>query len=227
MRGNRGAGDRAVGGEQGSAELDQRPLQRRVDLRQPLPHLPSGVCERRLTGTASRQPVRKTAVLTALGPERRELRAQPHGQQLEEPFRRRQPGQRVAAEILHLEPAGDQLTRGLREQDLAAVSGRTDPGRPVDVDTEIAAAFYARLTRVQPHPDAQRDPLRPAMLSQQLLCRNRRRHSILRPLKDREELISAALDLVATRLRHRLAQQTPVLFPNSTEVFSEPMHKRR
>ena len=62
-----GAGQRAVGGEQGGAELDQRPLQRRGDLRQPLPHLPGGICERRLPGTASRQPAREPAALTALG----------------------------------------------------------------------------------------------------------------------------------------------------------------
>ena len=60
------AGQRAVGGKQGSAELDQRPLQRRGNLRQPLPHLPGGICERRLTGTASRQPAREPAALTAL-----------------------------------------------------------------------------------------------------------------------------------------------------------------
>ena len=85
--------DRAVGGEQGGAELDQRPLQRRGDVRQPLPHLPGGVRERRLAGAASRQPAREPAALTALCPKRRELRAQPHDQQLEEPLRRRQPGQ--------------------------------------------------------------------------------------------------------------------------------------
>ena len=107
------------------------------------------------------------------------------------------------------------------------MSGCANPGRPVDIDTQVPAAFYARLTRVQTHPHAQRDSLRPSLLSQQPLCRNRRRHPILRPLKGRKELISAALHLVATRIRHRLAQHTPVLFPHSTEVFSEPMHKRR
>jgi hypothetical protein len=97
----------------------------------------------------------------------------------------------------------------------------------VHIDTQIPATFHCRLAGVQTHPHAQRNPLRPGMTGQQPLCRNRRRHSILRALKDREELISATLDLVATRIRHRLAQQTPVLFSNSTEGVSEPMHKRR
>ena len=78
-----GAGQCAVGGEQGGAELDQRPLQRGGDPRQPLPHLPGGVCERRLPGGASWQPGRESAALSALGAERRELRAQPRDQQLE------------------------------------------------------------------------------------------------------------------------------------------------
>ena len=63
-----GACERAVGGEQGCAELSQRSLQRRGGGGQPLPLQPGSVCERRLTGTAFRQPAREPAAVTALGP---------------------------------------------------------------------------------------------------------------------------------------------------------------
>jgi hypothetical protein len=62
------AGERAVGGEQGGAELDQRSLQGRGDVWQAVSHLPGGVCERRLVGTASWQSGYEPAMLTALGP---------------------------------------------------------------------------------------------------------------------------------------------------------------
>jgi hypothetical protein len=58
------------------------------------------------------------------------------------------------------------------------------------------------------------------------LCRDGCGRPVLRPLKDRKELVGPALDLVPARIRHRLAQQTPVLFPNCTEAVPEPMHKR-
>ena len=85
------------------------------------------------------------------------------------------------------------------------MSGRTDTGRTVDVHAEVAAAFNARLPGVQAHPHAQRDTFRPGMPGQQPLGGNRRRRPVFRPLKDGKELIGSALDLVATRLRHRLA----------------------
>ena len=107
------------------------------------------------------------------------------------------------------------------------MSGRTDPGRPVHIDSQIPATFDAGLARVQTHPHPQQDTLRPGVPSQQPLRRNRRRGPVLRPLKGREELISPALHLVPTRIRHRFSKQPPVLFPHRTEVFSEPMHKRR
>jgi hypothetical protein len=64
------------------------------------------------------------------------------------------------------------------------------------------------------------------MRHKQSLGSNRGRGPILRPLKAGEELIGPAIHLVATRIRHRLAEQAPMLVPNGTVVLPEPMDER-
>ena len=174
-------------------------------------------------GTASRQHPRKTPMLRPSARRRHD----PEREQREHQWRPlRRSSRRSSNRVLHLEPACDQLTRGLREQDLAAVSGRADPGRPCTSrprypppstpGSPVCRPIRTRSVIPSGHPCSASSrwpqpppPPRPS------------------PAERPQELVGAALDLVATRLRHRLAQQTPVLFPNSTEVLPEPMHKRR
>ena len=58
----------------------------------------------------------------------------------------------------------DEGPRRVRDEDLAAMPGRGDPGRAMDVDPDVVVAAQPTLAGVQPHPDAhgQRHPARSA-----------------------------------------------------------------
>ena len=75
--------------------------------------------------------------------------------QLEEALRRREVLETVLPEVAN-GLAGDEVARRLRQEDLPAVPGGSDPRRAVDVDPEVALLGYDRLARVEPHADADR-----------------------------------------------------------------------
>ena len=57
--------------------------------------------------------------------------------ELEEPERRPEVLQPVVAEVAEIEVTVEQRARRLRDDDLTAVAGRTDPGRAVDVHAHV------------------------------------------------------------------------------------------
>ena len=73
--------------------------------------------------------------------------------------------------------AGRSTKRGgrLRQQDLAAVTGRHDPRGPVDRGPEVVAAARLGLAGVDPHPDADRAPVRPRLARRARAGRRSRR----------------------------------------------------
>ena len=105
--------------------------------------------------------------------------------------------------------------------------GRADTRGTVDVETQVDATLDSRLARVQTHAHAHRAPFRPGMRRQEPLRRDCRHHPILRPLKNSEQLISPRVDLIAARVRHRLAEHTPLLPQDGTVVVPERVDERR
>ena len=72
-----------------------------------------------------------------------------------------------------LQLVGDEVAGRLRDEDLAAVAGRADPGRPVDVESDVALGRGPRLARVEAHPVADRDPAGPLVAGDRELAVDR------------------------------------------------------
>src|SRR5207253_4139185 len=110
--------------------------------------------------------------------------------ELVETERGRQILEPVLAEIAEWKRSGLQQGRGRRrEQDLASVSRRRDPRRPVDVEADVVVVRNERLARVQAHANTDR-------------CRRKARlrlsstgDGVARRREDAEERISLRVDL--------------------------------
>ena len=85
----------------------------------------------------------------------------------------RQALQLVLAEVAELEPPRGAASRscgGLRDEHLAAVPRRADPGGPMDVEADVPALGRGRLARMDAHPDAERGLGRPVVAGERALC---------------------------------------------------------
>jgi hypothetical protein len=113
--------------------------------------------------------------------------------------------QAVATEGANDDGVLEQLERRLREQDLAAVPGCCDPGRPVHVDAAVLPVDQERLTRVQSHPDAQVAP------GEGILCRHGACERLARGGEGGVEAVALGADLDAFARADLLAKSVPVL----------------
>ncbi len=101
--------------------------------------------------------------------------------------------------------------RGLRDEHLAAMPRSADPGGPVDVEAYVAALGRGRLAGVDAHPDAERGLGRPVVAGECALCVGGGTDGVARAAERDEELVAAAIDLVAARLPDRLPDQAAVI----------------
>jgi hypothetical protein len=74
---------------------------------------------------------------------------------------------------------GEHVVRGLRDEHLPAIRGRTDAGRAMNVETEIALVGERRLSCVNAHANRRLEPVRPVVELERPLCRDSCPHSIL------------------------------------------------
>jgi hypothetical protein len=109
----------------------------------------------------------------------------------------------VLAEIAEI--AVDQLAGRLRQQDLAAVPGGGDPGRPVDVDPDVALVGDRRLAGVQADPHADRTVL------ERRLRLPRGGDRLPRRGKGDEERVPLRVDLDPAVAAERVAQDPAML----------------
>jgi hypothetical protein len=100
----------------------------------------------------------------------------------------------------------EQLARRLRDEHLAAVPGRADASRTMDAEADIPLAADRRLAGMDAHAHQKRCSLRPRVLAEASLARNRSRHPVLRTPEGDEEGVPLCIDLVATVLGEALAQ---------------------
>src|SRR6266508_3290637 len=91
------------------------------------------------------------------------------------------------------------FARGGREQDLAAVPGRTHACPGVHGDADVAGLRQRRTAAMQPDPHANGGAARPPPLHELALDRERGLERCGRLLEHSEELIGACVHLVATR----------------------------
>ena len=106
--------------------------------------------------------------------------------------------------------ADPSSARGLREKDLPTLSGRADPGRSDDVQTEIPLLGDVRLARVQAHPNEDGGIVRPVVYGVRTLHRDGGGDGLARPREGEEERIALRVDLDPVRTEH-LSDDAPVL----------------
>ena len=108
----------------------------------------------------------------------------------------------------------EQCLRGLRDEDLPAVSGGSDPSGTVDCEAGIAAAGGDCLTRVQSHPHLDPHVVGPRVSRKRELTLHCREEPVSGAGERDEEGVALCVDLVsAVRLEGR-PQQALVLVEN-------------
>src|SRR6185437_6966606 len=95
-----------------------------------------------------------------------------------------------------LSPA--ERLRRVRDEDLAAVPGRGDPGGPVDRHPDRVAALDSDVAGVEAHPDTYPGPVRPRLALERSLAVDGRRDRVARALEHDEEAVALSPTLIAT-----------------------------
>ena len=148
--------------------------------------------------------------------QRSELGRQPRMGKLEEPLRPPEVLQSMLPEVAKRrafrEPALDVLGGRLGQQDLAAVTGRHDPRRPVHRGPKEVPAARLDLAGVDPHPHPYRAPVRPRLREQPVLSGDRGRHGADWNGKDGHESVAGRLDDLTARIGDRGSDDRVVPF---------------
>ncbi len=111
----------------------------------------------------------------------------------------------MIAEVAQLEPGVEQLSRRLRDENLAAVARAHDARRPVHVGADIALVRHDRLTGVDADADAH------GSACQRYLGLPSSGDRISGPRERDEERVSLGVHLDPAVARESLTQQPPML----------------
>ena len=130
--------------------------------------------------------------------ERRKVVRQPRPGHLIDALGAGEIAQTMLAEVeqrdLVAEMVDEEITGGLRDQDLAAVGDRAQPRRSNDRLARIVAVGRgASLPRMDRHSHPQRRRSGPTLRRQRSLCFDRRQHRIRRPREGRHDRVALAL----------------------------------
>ena len=119
----------------------------------------------------------------------------------------------------------EQRLGGLRNEDLPAVSGGSDPRGTVHGEAGIAASRGDRLTRVQSHPHLDPHSVGPLVSGKRELALNCREEPVSGAGERDEEGIALRVDLVSAVRIEGCSQQALVLVENVavalTKLFDE------
>ena len=137
----------------------------------------------------------------------------------------------MLAEVLELRVAEvdavERLACRSRDEQLAAMAGPADPRGAVDVEPVVRVVGEDGPARVHAHADLHGCPLGPVARGERALCCERGGERGTRIGEGDEELVGAAVDLVAVRLRDRLADQPPVLREDLRVLVAELLDEGR
>src|SRR4029453_1394924 len=110
-----------------------------------------------------------------------------------------------------------------RDQNLAAVGGRTDAGGRVHVHADVLTGDQAWLTCMETHSDPYRNPVRPCIRSKPLLALDRSLHCIPSPREGEEDPVAFGIDLPTASFLERSPQQPPVHHERVTVMVTGPL----
>ena len=167
------------------------------------------------------------AKTSSCGTERRELRLQPIGIELEQALRLVDARQLVLAEIVDVVGWVELLSRARREQDLPAAARLADACRPVHIEPEVRALTDGRLAGVHPHAHAKGCVGRPLVLREGLLRRDEGVGGGFRVREGDEELVAPLVDDDPVPLVHRRAEETAVVVEDVRVVVAETLDELR
>ena len=164
------------------------------------------------------------------GADRREVGLKVRGDQLGEALRA-EVLEAMLAEVAdrHVgrEPAADECAGRFRDEDLPAVACRCDPGGAVNLERGVVAVGgRARLTGVEPHPDADRSVGRPRVGGQAALRGDAGCGRGTGVREDDEERVTLRLDLDAPGLREGRPEDRAMRFQERPVGCAEACDQR-
>jgi hypothetical protein len=176
---------------------------------------PTGLIELPLASDQQRRLNRQVRRIEAV--KRRELFVA----ELVKPERLAEVFQPVTSEVANRYGRIEQLTRRLREENLASVPGVADPRGLMHVDPGVLSAHDERLARVQTHSHAER------ALRELRLGLHRRRDGLSNAREGNEEAIALRADLHAALRGKRSSQEPAVLGQNGRVPFRTKLLQQR
>ena len=132
----------------------------------------------------------------------------------------------------------DERGGRVRQQDLAAMTGRHDPRSPIDGRPKVVTATRLGIAGVNSHPDADHARLRPRLGEESMLGSDACGDGIDRGCEDRHQAVACGLYDLAVRLRDRGAEddlvagesrphQLRVLLPETRAALDVGEEERR
>ena len=115
----------------------------------------------------------------------------------------------------------------LRDEDLPAVACRADPGGAMDVQPDVPALRARRLARVDADPNAQRRGGGPDVRGERPLGADRGLCGVAGARECDEELVAAAVDLMAAVPGDRLAHEPAMVGHDRRVLVAELLHEAR
>jgi hypothetical protein len=121
----------------------------------------------------------------------------------------------------------EQRLGRLRDEDLTAMPGRSDPRRAMDGKSRVAAVVRDGLARVQAHPDFDLDTVRPPVGEQRELALDCCQERVAGAREGDEEGVALRVDFVAAVSVERLPEQALMVAQDGSVAIPELFHEPR
>ncbi len=122
---------------------------------------------------------------------------------------------------------GEDRVRRAREENLATVAGRADPGGAMNGQSDVSISRRGRFTRVETHSHSQVHIGWPGTVCERALSCQCRGDCILRTREDGQEGVALCVDLAPARVGERIAKEPLVFGEHRAVLLPEPGQESR